>query len=516
VFFPLIAPSVLGVCVCLGVSYSLWKHRPGPAWGYATLTGLCVAVWCGGQAAWLLFSDGPAGEFIAPMQYVGIALSPPLWLMTGLAYVGERAWLRPARIGALLVVPVLTILAVATNDAHGLIWERLVPVEGQPNVDVHFGTWFYVHMVYSYVTGGVGSLLMAARFVASPLYKRQLGLVLIGSGLVLIANLLYLSSRVTLPIDPTPIVFAAAFAGVGWAMSRHHFFSALPMARGLTVEGLRDGLVVVNAEGVVVDSNPAAQAMVGATVGTPLARVLTAPSDSGVDEAEPREILMPDGARVEVRVTPVRGGDGVLEGKVVLLRDVTAERQARETLLVTQTELQRANLNLGRLALTDTLTGLANRRHMEISCDEEFSRARRHARPLSFVMMDIDHFKRVNDDHGHGPGDRVLSSCGRAIEAQLRPGDLAARLGGDEFGVLLPETSRADAAAVARRLREVLRERSFVNDRGETIHVTVSLGVSSLRDSDRGPDDLLARADRALYEVKNSGRDGISVDHDAA
>ena len=183
--FPFIAPSILGLFLSLGVSYSLWKRRPGPAWGYAALTGLCVAVWCGGQTGWLLFGDGPAGEIIARIQYVGIALSPPLWLMTGLAYVGHREWLRPARIGALMFVPALTILAVATNDAHGLVWDRLVAVEGRPDPDVYFGAWFYVHMVYSYVIGALGSLLMAARFVASPLYRRQLGLVLIGSGIVL-------------------------------------------------------------------------------------------------------------------------------------------------------------------------------------------------------------------------------------------------------------------------------------------------------------------------------------------
>lgn len=184
--------------------------------------------------------------------------------------------------------------------------------------------------------------------------------------------------------------------------------------------------------------------------------------------------------------------------------------------MVAQRDLQRANEELERLALTDTLTGLANRRRMEISSDEEFGRARRHTRPLSFVMMDVDHFKRVNDDHGHATGDRVLSSCGRAIEAQLRPGDLAARLGGDEFGVLLPETTRLEAAKVARRLRLVLCDLRFATDRGEAIQVTVSLGVSSLRDSDNSPADLLARADRALYRVKNAGRDGIQFDDDPA
>ena len=407
-----------------------------------------------------------------------------------------------------MVVPSLTVLAAATNEMHGLIWQRM---EGQASTVVQFGPWFYVHMVYSYVAGTVGSLIMAARLAASPLYRRPLRVLGVGVGLVLTANLLYLSSRGAIPVDPTPVAFALALTGVGWAMVRHHFFTFLPLAPGVTFEGLRDGLIVLNAEGQVVDSNPAARALLGSThtlLGATLTRLLPVLNKAPLCLQESREVRLPDGARLDMHVTPVTGNDGVSEGRVVVLRDVTAERRAQEALIEAQGDLRRANQVLERLALTDTLTGLANRRRMEMQMEEEFARARRHSRPLSFVMIDVDHFKRVNDAHGHAAGDRVLSSCGRAIQSQLRPGDVAARLGGDEFGVVLPETTRDEALDIARRLRAVLRDLSHEGQK-QRVQVTSSFGVSALLERDLSAADLLARADRALYIVKASGRDNV-------
>ncbi len=165
----LIAPSLVGLALSLGVSWALWKRRPGAAWGYATLTGLAVALWCAGQTAWLLTDEPALRKLITQVQYVGIALSPVTWLMTGLAYVGQRQWLRPGRIAALLIIPILTMVAAGTNEMHGLLWVRFVQVEGRPAADVYFGSWFYVHMIYSYVAGALGSLIMAALLASSAL-----------------------------------------------------------------------------------------------------------------------------------------------------------------------------------------------------------------------------------------------------------------------------------------------------------------------------------------------------------
>ncbi|MEO8362554.1 MAG: diguanylate cyclase, partial [Vicinamibacteria bacterium] len=510
-------PSLLGIALCLGVSVALWRRKPGPAWRYATLTGTFVAWWCAGQTAWLLSSEPATQILISKFQYVGISLSPVMWMLTGLAYVGQREWLQPKCIAALLVIPLLTILAASTNEAHGLLWQRRVPIPGSREADVYFGAWFYVHTIYSYVVASIGSLVMAARFAASPLYRPQLGVALIGPGIVAIVNLVYLSARASLPIDPTPSSFAIAFACTGWAMVRHHFFRFLPLARGLTVEGLRDGLIVLDAQGFVVDTNPAARALIGSTappLGATLDDLLPELTQAGVTDPDPREIRLSDGRQVEVRTTPVAGNDGVPEGKVVFLRDVTEERVAQAGLMRAQEDLRRANRELERLALTDTLTGLANRRSLMIHLDAEFSRARRHSHPLSFVMMDIDYFKRVNDLYGHAVGDRVMESCGQALQALLRPGDVAARLGGDEFGVLLPQTTRDEAGEVAKRLLVILRGLVHKSDQGAIVHVTFSLGVSTLLPGDTAPAGLLAHADAALYRVKNSGRDGICLDEE--
>lgn len=511
----IVAPSIVGLVACLIVSWALWRRRPGPAWSYAALTGVAVALWCAGQAGWWLIGDEATRDLVARVQYAGIALSPVLWLLTGLAYAGQREWLRRGRIAALMTIPALTILAVATNDLHGLVWAHVAPVAGRANTDVYFGAWFYVHLIYSYIAGAIGSLILAARFAASPLYRRQLGVVMIGGGLVLVANLLYLSSRGQFAVDPTPTAFALAFTAVGWAMARHHFFRLLPIARGVTIEGLGDGVIILNADGCVVDSNPAARALLGAPgapLGTTLARLFPSLGTGGSET--PRELTL-GAARLEARLTPVRGDTGELEGTVVLLRDVTAERIARESLERAQEDLRLANDELARLASTDALTGLANRRRLDEGMEEEFARARRHERPLSFIMMDIDRFKVVNDRHGHAAGDGVLASCGRAIADDLRPGDLAARLGGDEFGILLPDATETQAHEVAVRLHRAMASLTHEVGAGPAAKVTVSLGVATLRADDRTPAHMRARADRALYAVKHSGRNGIRAEDDA-
>ena len=198
----------------------------------------------------------------------------------------------------------------------------------------------------------------------------------------------------------------------------------------------------------------------------------------------------------------------------MILRDVTIERTAQEDLMRTQQELTRVNQELEQLALTDALTGLANRRNLLVHLEREVARARRHARPLSFLMLDVDFFKQVNDAHGHAAGDRVLENLGRALLAQVRPGDVAARLGGEEFGVLLPETSLEEACDVARRLRQELRTLPHRIPAAAELCVTVSFGVATLRALDSTGSGLMEQADAALYRTKSTGRDGITSEAD--
>lgn len=164
-------------------------------------------------------------------------------------------------------------------------------------------------------------------------------------------------------------------------------------------------------------------------------------------------------------------------------------------------------LSLERVyAYTDFLTGLANRRMFSIQGEMEYDRARRYGHPLSLALLDVDHFKRVNDTWGHDFGDRVLCRLAEHCRSATRTSDLVVRLGGEEFAILLVETPIAEARNIAERLRM-----AQMADAPEGREITVSLGISELLPEDRGVEDLLKRADAALYRAKDDGRNRVEL-----
>ncbi|MBC7995150.1 MAG: GGDEF domain-containing protein [Rhizobacter sp.] len=164
----------------------------------------------------------------------------------------------------------------------------------------------------------------------------------------------------------------------------------------------------------------------------------------------------------------------------------------------------RAERRLHNLATTDSLTGLANRRRVMQVAAQQLGRRRRDGTPLSFMLGDVDHFKAVNDRHGHDTGDRVLIKVAGTLKAATREADTVSRWCGEEFLVVLPETDLATALKVAERVRESVRQ--VVVMRGsQAVNVTITLGVSSLRGGE-SLDDAIARADAAMYQGKVDGR----------
>ncbi|WP_432669191.1 GGDEF domain-containing protein [Pseudomonas umsongensis] len=160
-------------------------------------------------------------------------------------------------------------------------------------------------------------------------------------------------------------------------------------------------------------------------------------------------------------------------------------------------------------ALRDPLTDTGNRIAMDQTLQREIELARRHMQPLSLLMLDIDHFKRVNDTHGHSAGDDVLKAVAASIKNQLRNVDMVFRYGGEEFLILLSNTSREAAALVGERLRCAAQAEDYPAD-GHTVELTVSLGCSTLLPGESA-ESLLRRADSALYVAKREGRNRLTM-----
>ncbi|WP_143086052.1 sensor domain-containing diguanylate cyclase [Formivibrio citricus] len=196
---------------------------------------------------------------------------------------------------------------------------------------------------------------------------------------------------------------------------------------------------------------------------------------------------------------PVVDEDGECSAVVVVATDITERKKIEK--------------ELERLARTDSLTGLANRRHFLELAELELSRMARYGGCLSVLMMDIDHFKHINDNHGHKAGDMVLQKMGQSCREALRDIDLVGRMGGEEFAILLPQTDGAQAQEVAERLRRTISAARIALNSGEVLCVTVSLGVATLTAGAVSMDTLLNQADKALYQAKHEGRNRVCVFH---
>jgi diguanylate cyclase (GGDEF)-like protein len=169
-----------------------------------------------------------------------------------------------------------------------------------------------------------------------------------------------------------------------------------------------------------------------------------------------------------------------------------------------------ATAELQRIATTDSLTGLWNRRHLLERLEAETGRSRRNGRPLCVAILDVDHFKRVNDRHGHPAGDEVLRALARQIKDAVRLSDVVGRMGGEEFAILMPETDRAQAQRVCERLREMMAGRPVALPSGAALTVTLSTGIA-LMAGEEASDRLISRADAALYEAKAGGRNCVRL-----
>lgn len=203
-----------------------------------------------------------------------------------------------------------------------------------------------------------------------------------------------------------------------------------------------------------------------------------------------------DGNEFVASAQIMRLGDKDARYYAAIMRDISESKKTEEELL--------------RLAATDPLTGALNRREFTLLSEREALRSNRYHHPLSLLMLDLDHFKRLNDTYGHSAGDKVLQRFTTLCVNALRNVDFFGRWGGEEFVALLPETDIDGAAVIGERLRKLIAD-SVLNYHDQKITFTVSVGIAQYKDSESSIDGPLSRADSAVYDAKKAGRNRISV-----
>lgn len=505
-----ILPSLLGTVISVITAWSASQRMRPPSAHYMVALSLMVGWWCLTQWTGLLWINQEYRYFMAQLQYIAVASVPVLWLSTALSFCGWQPFLS-RWYPVLWAIPLVTLIIAFTNDLHGLLWQQFIAVPGDIRLYIEYGAWFQVASVYSYTAVLMGTALLIIRLSQSRLYRMQVLAVAAGPLLVLGINLPFIMGLRWLPIDPTPSGFAVAAMLILVAL-RQNLFSVLPIARRSTVDNISDGVIVVDTQGLIADINPAARRMMGSSstrVGSSLQAAL--PTGTRLDNGKAQDLQLPDGRWADLRVSPVKALDGQLVGQVVLLRDVTAERELHARLLKAQQSLQDLNQRLDAMAHTDELTGLANRRRLYESLREEWSRSARHQHSLSIILLDFDYFKQINDNYGHQTGDEVLAKAAAVLRNMTRPEDLVVRHGGEELAILLPQTGLEAAAEAAERIRRAIEQLRFQSKKGDEFTITVSLGVAARIQSDDSPDVLIARADKALYHSKKTGRNVVSM-----
>jgi diguanylate cyclase (GGDEF)-like protein/PAS domain S-box-containing protein len=289
----------------------------------------------------------------------------------------------------------------------------------------------------------------------------------------------------------------------------------------LLAEGSSDMVTRVGWDGRILYVSPSSARIVG----RPPEQLMGKPALAGINSDDLLQVEIAvaalkrgeaEDARVSYRISHREKGEiwlestmqvvrefetGKIDGFVAISRDMTAHKDVEG--------------KLAALATLDGLTGLANRRRFDEQLEEEWARARRDGIPLSLLLIDVDHFKKFNDQYGHQAGDRCLQSVGKVLAAVVRrPADLAARYGGEEFVMILPNTDAAGCAQLGDRIRTALREHGIVHALNHPSKlVTVSLGGATIRpgavQGSVESSSLVEAADRALYAAKSSGRDRL-------
>jgi diguanylate cyclase (GGDEF)-like protein/PAS domain S-box-containing protein len=463
--------------------------------------------------------------FWSKLEYAGSGSVISFFLIFALDFTHRRRWLTQRKLALLWAIPTLNFVMVATNEWHHLVWAGFITYPNTSYIAYEHGFGFFwaVAWIYIYTLAGIFLLAKVARR-SSILHRHQSRLVMLGAVIPMIGGTLYTFSLTPPGLNTTPMSFM--LTGLVYFVSLFHLrmFDLVPIARDTLIENMSDGVLVLDLQQRIVDLNLAAQRLTGlssACVGQPIDQVLPQWQTLFDLHRHPKNLqteLVFNGTTqyyIEFRLTLLYDRFHRLTGRLLVLRDITQQhqaevelRRANQQLQQQLTEIERLQIQLQEQAIRDGLTHLFNRRHFEETLSKELSQAAREGYPVAIILIDVDHFKKVNDTFGHQGGDRVLQALGQLLLQHSRASDTACRYGGEEFVLVLPKMGLDSAYERAETIRQSFQHTQVIlND--DRIQTTLSGGVGIFPGNGETGEVLLHEVDQALYVAKAAGRNQI-------
>lgn len=533
IVFSIILIANAAAALTIAVILTRRPRKPGINSLTLMLTGLTI--W---SLSYALITLSPTLEtkiFWLRVENIGIQTVPVLWFFFAMKYTRRDQWLtgKPI-IAAFWIIPSAALLFIMSDTWFHLYYTsvRIATETGGPLI-ISRGIVYWIALVYVYLLYLTGLVALVNRFLQSrSVYRRQTPH-LIGAALIpFTVNLIYqlapgLLPLFPAPVDLTPLSFTITAILLAADIFGLRLLDIVPIARENVMESIPEMVFVLDEKERIIDANAVAQNWLGKPINEIIGREPIEVFQKWPQllqrffflEYTREEIEIPGNPprTLETIITPIYNRTSQLEGRVILAYDITDRKKLEEELKNTNHALQvqldeneRLRVQLQEQAIRDPLTGVFNRRYFAEALDKENARAVRENIPYSLIILDVDHFKKVNDTYGHKCGDLVLQSLAKFLQENTRQSDIVCRFGGEEFVILMPDAAVEDARERGEYFRKKFETLTYgCNDK--LVYATFSAGIASFPLHADSGEALLSMADTALYYSKEAGRNRVTV-----
>jgi len=388
-------------------------------------------------------------------------------------------------------------------------------------------SWF--KLIYSIILSAVGLL-----FLLTPLRRfgqidrRQAAPFLIGLSALFVSNIITYARLNPYPdLDLTPMAFSITGAVLTFGLLRYGLRDLIPIGRDVLMDKMDEGMLLLDDNNRIIDFNPAAlwllqlnpQVSIGAPIDQALAHspeLMNLLKEHTENKAE-LSVGSDTVSYIQIQITRVKEQSDRPGGTLLIVHDITNQKKTEADLLDANRHLETRIKKIEELqndlreqTFRDPLTGLYNRRYLEETLPRDLAKSFRAGKPLSLIMIDIDHFRRLNDAYGHQAGDLALQRLSNILLHSTRSGDIVARFGGDEFVIVFSDTPAMAAVARVQEWRALYKGSDIIYE-GQPFRVTFSAGVVTNLGNYLNADELIHKAEEALSQAKSSGRDGVHL-----